>query len=119
MPTRLHHFDRLGDQIVQLSTDAKARPTITALTTISAAMNMPQGDRSRGNLSAISGEIAGDAAGCSTAVAGLEGAGIGCGAVAAVGSAAGGEPGGVCAKAVADRTRLTATAAAARTALYL
>ena len=39
----------LANQMVQVSSDAKTKPTITALTTISAAMNMPQGDRSRGN----------------------------------------------------------------------
>ena len=40
----------LANQIVQVSTEAKARPTITAFTTMSAAMNMPQGDRSRGSV---------------------------------------------------------------------
>src|SRR5262249_32617566 len=109
----------LANQIVQVSTDAKARPTITALTTISAAMNIPQGDRPRGNFSAMRGEIAEDAAGCSTEGAGVPGAGVDCGVVAAAGSAADGEAGGVCAKTVADRTRLTATAAAATTARHL
>ena len=41
-------------------------PIMTALTTISAAWNMPQGDRSRGNCSAIAGS---DAA-CAQAAAG-------------------------------------------------
>ena len=84
----------LANQMVQVRTDAKARPTITALTTTSAAMNMPQGDRSRGNFSATSGEVAERATGCSTAGAGLDGAGVACGAVAAGGSAVVGEPGG-------------------------
>src|SRR6186997_3317104 len=85
----------LANQMVQVSTDAKARPTITAFTTISAAMNMPHGDRSRGSLSAMSGELAaGPAAGVATAAAsvaagaaefgisgGVAGTGAACGAV--------------------------------------
>ena len=43
----------LANQMVQVSSEAKARPTITALTTMSAAMNMPHGDRSRGSVSAM------------------------------------------------------------------
>jgi hypothetical protein len=54
----IHSSMALANQTVQVSTEAKARPTITALTTISAAMNMPQGDKSRGSLSAISVEAA-------------------------------------------------------------
>ena len=38
----------LASQTVQVTTEAKASPIITALTTMSAAMNMPQGDRSWG-----------------------------------------------------------------------
>ena len=107
----------LANQMVQVTSDAKTRPTITPFTTMSAAMNIPQGDRSRGNLSATSGEVA---EGCSTAGAGLDGAGVACEAVAAGGSAAGGEPGGVVwARSLAGRTRLTATAAVTRTARYL
>ena len=45
----------LANQMVQVSTEAKTSPIITALTTMSAAMNMPQGDRSRGSLSTASG----------------------------------------------------------------
>jgi hypothetical protein len=45
----------LASQIVQMNTEAKASPIITALTTMSAAMNMPQGDRSRGSLNTTSG----------------------------------------------------------------
>ena len=56
----------LASQMVQVSTEAKARPTITALTTISAAMNMPQGDRSRGRFSTM----AGSGAACARAAAG-------------------------------------------------
>ena len=48
----------LANQIVQVSTEAKASPTITAFTTMSAAMNMPHGERSRGSLRAMSGEFA-------------------------------------------------------------
>ena len=39
----------LASQIVQVSTDAKRRPIITALTMMSADMNMPHGERSRGS----------------------------------------------------------------------
>ena len=49
----------LANQMVQVNTEAKARPIITALTTMSAAMNMPQGDRSRGSFSRISGAVGG------------------------------------------------------------
>jgi len=35
--------------MVQVSTDAKMRPSITAFTMMSADMNMPNGVRSRGN----------------------------------------------------------------------
>src|SRR5262249_25024928 len=83
----------LANQIVQVRTEAKASPTITALTTTAAAMNMPQGDRSRGNFSATSGEGAVGVVLCSTAGAGLEGAGATCGAATGGGSAAVGEPG--------------------------
>jgi hypothetical protein len=37
----------LANQIVQVSTDAKAEPSITIFTTISADQNMPHGVRSR------------------------------------------------------------------------
>ena len=60
----------LASQMVQLSTEAKASPTITAFTTMSAFMNMPHGDRSRGSCTAIAG------AGVAK-VAGLEAAGAG------------------------------------------
>lgn len=40
----------LANQIVQVSTEAKARPIITSFTTISAARNMPQGLRSFGSV---------------------------------------------------------------------
>ncbi|CAH1657327.1 conserved exported hypothetical protein [Hyphomicrobiales bacterium] len=73
----------LASQTVQVISEAKARPTITALTTRSACMNMPQGDRSCGNPpaegpcsegssgSAVSavGAVAGPAAGVTTPVA--------------------------------------------------
>ena len=59
---------------------------MTALTTISAAMNMPHGDRSRGNVSAALGpgglgEAAGDeaSAGAAGAVGGITGALLGYG----------------------------------------
>ena len=53
---------------VQVTTDAKARPIITAFTTQSACMNMPQGDRSRGSIafsaaSRCAGSASGSAAG--------------------------------------------------------
>ena len=41
----------LASQTVQVTREAKANPTITAFTTMSAAMNMPQGDRSCGSRS--------------------------------------------------------------------
>ena len=47
----------MASQIVQVTSDAKARPIITAFTTMSAAMNMPQGDRSCGSM-AIAGVLA-------------------------------------------------------------
>src|SRR5262245_24718378 len=93
----------LANQIVQVSTDAKARPTITALTTISAAMNMPQGERSRGSVSAISVEFAaGAVAGASTA---------GGAAVGAAAGAVSGAAGAVCARTGAGRIRTAATRA--------
>ena len=36
-------------QMVQVTTEAKAKPTMTAFTTMAAAMNMPHGDRSCGS----------------------------------------------------------------------
>src|SRR5581483_4243415 len=39
----------LASQTVQVASEAMARPTITAFTTMSALRNMPQGDRFRGN----------------------------------------------------------------------
>ena len=42
----------LANQMVQVSTEASTRPIITALTTMSAAMNIPHGDRSCGSVSA-------------------------------------------------------------------
>ena len=58
----------LASHTVQVMTDAKARPIITAFTTQSACMNMPQGDRSRGSIafsaaSKPSGSASGSAAG--------------------------------------------------------
>ena len=94
----------LANQIVQVSTDAKARPTITAFTTMSAAMNMPHGERSRGSLSAMSGElVTGPVAGMATA--GGAAAGADCGA-AADGVVA------VCAQTGTGRSRTAATMAA-------
>src|SRR4029079_1807490 len=123
----------LANQMVQVSTDAKARPTITAFTTMSAAMNMPHGERSRGSLRAKSGEFeawavtgespagatAGAGAGLVTGdrtqaaragaaagfVAGV--AGAGCGAVGD-GDVA---PGAVCARTGTGRIRTAATTA--------
>src|SRR5690349_6686024 len=96
----------LANQIVQVSTDAKARPTITAFTTMSAAMNMPHGDRSRGSLSAMSGELA---AGTFAGVATAGGAAAGVDCAAGGGSAAG----VVCAQIDAGRTRMAAAIATA------
>src|SRR5690349_23343037 len=42
----------LASHTVQVTTDAKARPIMTALTTMSAAMNMLHGDKSRGRCAA-------------------------------------------------------------------
>src|SRR6266481_3622106 len=39
----------LASQMVQVRTEARTRPSITALTMMSADMNMPHGVRSRGN----------------------------------------------------------------------
>ena len=44
---------------VHVTSEAKARPTITAFTTASAFMNMPHGDRLRGNIaSAVAAKLA-------------------------------------------------------------
>src|SRR5262249_34416598 len=51
----------LTSQIVQVTTEAKASPTMTAFTTTSADMNMPQGDRSRGSAAAPMIGVAGRA----------------------------------------------------------
>ncbi len=40
----------LASQTVQVTTEAKASPIITAFTTMSALRNMPQGERSRGSM---------------------------------------------------------------------
>ena len=95
----------LANQIVQVRTEAKARPTITALTTMSAVMNMPQGDRSRGSLSTTSGT-----GGVGGAASGVEDAG----AAASAGAAAGvvGTGAGVCANAKAGSSSPTAISAA-------
>ena len=44
---------------VHVISDASARPIITAFTTTWAAVNMPQGDRSRGSAGAATGDGAG------------------------------------------------------------
>jgi hypothetical protein len=43
----------LASQMVQVSTEAKTRPSITALTMMSADMNMPQGVKSRGRSAGV------------------------------------------------------------------
>ena len=54
---------------VQVTTDANAKPIITAFTMMSADMNMPHGDRSRGSTAApITGAPAGSC--CAHAVTG-------------------------------------------------
>src|SRR5512147_1317372 len=102
----------LANQIVQVSTDAKARPIITAFTTMSAAMNMPHGERSRGSLSAMSG-VFGGTAGSAAAGAAEFGAGA-AGGGAACGTAGDGvvAAGAVCARTGDGRTRTAATIAA-------
>src|SRR5262245_58696521 len=95
----------LANHIVQVSTDAKARPTITAFTTMSAAMNMPQGERSRGSLSAMSGELTAGVAGKSTAEGVAAGVFAGGAACSTVGE------GAVCARTGAGRIRTAATMA--------
>jgi hypothetical protein len=62
-----------ASQTVQVTTDAKARPSITAFTTMSAAMNMPQGDRFSGKTEAGFGRGAG-ARGSAVGVIGTLGA---------------------------------------------
>ena len=54
----------LASQTVQVTSDAKTRPIITIFTTMSAFMNMPQGDRSRGKVAAPTEGRLGAAAGC-------------------------------------------------------
>src|SRR5262245_65975306 len=51
----------LTSQIVQVTTEAKASPTMTAFTTTSADINMPQGERSRGSATAQPTGVAGAA----------------------------------------------------------
>ena len=53
----------IPSQIVQVATEAKARPSITAFTTMSAAMNIPPTDR-----------LAGPAGACAIALAGRQAA---------------------------------------------
>ncbi|CCV04571.1 exported hypothetical protein [Mesorhizobium metallidurans STM 2683] len=70
----------LASQIVQVTREAKASPIITPFTTMSAAMNMPHGDRSCGRVSDIAegsasacvDTPASDAAGASGVAAGGE-----------------------------------------------
>ena len=52
----------LASQMVQVSTDANRRPIITALTMMSAAMNMPHGVRSRGSRPSATSTAGGAAA---------------------------------------------------------
>jgi hypothetical protein len=65
----------LANQIVQLSTEAKASPIMIIFTMMSPAMNIPHADRSRGNLNSTAGAAAG-AAGRAGAVAVGAGAGV-------------------------------------------
>src|SRR6185369_16131457 len=97
----------LANQMVQVSTEAKARPTITVFTTMSAAMNMPHGERSRGSVTRASGTgTAGVAFGIGTAGAAAFGAGAtadgavkpGAASAGAAGAAAGEGVAGVWAK---------------------
>src|SRR6186713_2532698 len=107
----------LANQMVQVSTDAKARPIITAFTTMSAAMNMPHGERSRGSLRAKSGEfeawaVAGESTAGGAAVGAAAGfvagvAGTACEAVGDGDVAAG----AVCARTGTGRIRTAATTA--------
>ena len=46
---RRHNSRLLASHTVQVTSEAKIRPTITTFTTMSALRNMPQGDRSRGS----------------------------------------------------------------------
>ncbi len=125
----------LASQIVQVTTEAKANPTITAFTTMSAAMNMPQGERSCGTASGATGAGAG-AAGTSVAGRGWTTGAAGCAALggampkaggaggsAVVGAAAGaGAPGAVWAasgrapQTVATRTSTVSCTSARRPA---
>src|SRR5690606_24413580 len=50
-----HSSAVLATQIVQVTSEAAASPIMTAFTTISAAMNMPHGDRSCGNAPGLAG----------------------------------------------------------------
>src|SRR5215470_13587800 len=85
----------LASQTVQVTSDAKARPIITAFTTMSALMNMPHGDRSCGSSAALtSGRLGGATAGAGAATVGAAGAadgvaGAAVGVAAAVGATAG------------------------------
>ncbi len=91
------------DDIVQVTSEAKASPIITAFTMMSAAMNMPHGDKSCGRVSSIApaGDVAaGWPAGCVGAIVagaaaiGVAGAGAtGAGAGAATGATAAGAAG--------------------------
>ncbi len=77
----------LAIKTVQVASEAKASPIITAFTMMSACRNMPQGERSCGN-SAVATECS--AAGADGVATGADGVAVGAGTGAAVG--AGGVP---------------------------
>ena len=59
-----HNSRFLASHTVQVTSEAKTRPTITIFTTMSALRNMPQGDRSRGSAAlAITGAAGASAGG--------------------------------------------------------
>src|SRR5262249_27365863 len=110
----------LASQMVQVRKDANNKPTITTFTMMSALRNMPQGDRSRGNvavatLGAAAGGVADGSPRVSPAGAGAAGAvaavGDGGGATGAAAVVAGGD-GASCASAGTDATNIKATASA-------
>src|SRR3569833_2587622 len=75
-------------QIVQVSSEAKARPIITSLTTMPADMNIDHGDRSCGTSMAFAVSAVGNAVGAAGAAV-AAGVAFGAGAVAAGAGTAG------------------------------
>jgi hypothetical protein len=108
----------LATQIVHVTSEAKARPIITTFTMMSAFMNMPHGDRSRGSMAFGGGRCAGVAVATALGVVGATVAGVGVGVIGAgvigAGVAAVGVVGAICASAGAPHSAMPAMRATMR-----